>query len=112
MAAQHLPRYLGGLAVDKRRTRSNERRHAVDSVPLFLIENVYQKSEESILHSAQINPQQVEETFHSSLEVTFVRVLEVGVRFHHSIFIMINQNAVFRHCRDRINSFRVRFHSL
>jgi len=26
MAAQHLPRYLGGLAVDKRRTRSNERR--------------------------------------------------------------------------------------
>ena len=25
MAAQHLPRYLGGLAVDKRRTRSNER---------------------------------------------------------------------------------------
>jgi len=25
MAAQHLPRYLGGLAVDKR-TRSNERR--------------------------------------------------------------------------------------
>jgi len=27
MAAQHLPRYLGGLAEDKRRTRSNERRH-------------------------------------------------------------------------------------
>jgi len=26
MAAQHLPRYLGGLAVDKRRTFSNERR--------------------------------------------------------------------------------------
>ena len=26
MAAQHLPWYLGGLAVDKRRTRSNERR--------------------------------------------------------------------------------------
>jgi len=26
MAAQHLPRYLDGLAVDKRRTRSNERR--------------------------------------------------------------------------------------
>jgi len=26
MAAQHLPRYLGELAVDKRRTRSNERR--------------------------------------------------------------------------------------
>ena len=26
MAAQHLPQYLGGLAVDKRRTRSNERR--------------------------------------------------------------------------------------
>jgi len=26
MAAQHLPRYLGRLAVDKRRTRSNERR--------------------------------------------------------------------------------------
>ena len=26
MAAQHLPRYLGGLAVDKRRTHSNERR--------------------------------------------------------------------------------------
>jgi len=25
MAAQHLPRYLGGLAVDKRRTRSNKR---------------------------------------------------------------------------------------
>jgi len=25
MAAQHLPRYLGGLAVDKRRTRWNER---------------------------------------------------------------------------------------
>jgi len=28
MAAQHLPRYLGGLAVDKRRTRSNERRRS------------------------------------------------------------------------------------
>jgi len=28
MAAQHLPRYLGGLAVDKR-TRSNERRRSV-----------------------------------------------------------------------------------
>jgi len=26
MAAQHLSRYLGGLAVVKRRTRSNERR--------------------------------------------------------------------------------------
>jgi len=26
MAAQNLPRFLGGLAVDKRRTRSNERR--------------------------------------------------------------------------------------
>jgi len=26
MAAQHLPRYLGGLAVDKRRTRSNEKK--------------------------------------------------------------------------------------
>jgi len=26
MAAQHLLRYLGGLAVDKRRTRSNKRR--------------------------------------------------------------------------------------
>jgi len=25
MAAQHLPRYLGGLAVDERRTRSNEK---------------------------------------------------------------------------------------
>jgi len=31
MAAQHLPRYLGGLAVDKRRTRSNERRRTVMS---------------------------------------------------------------------------------
>jgi len=31
MAAQHLPRYLGGLAVDKRRTRSNERRSVSQS---------------------------------------------------------------------------------
>jgi len=29
MAAQHLPRYLGGLAVDKTRTRSNERRSVI-----------------------------------------------------------------------------------
>jgi len=31
MTAQHLPRYLGGLAVDKR-TRSNERRRITDNL--------------------------------------------------------------------------------
>jgi len=35
MAAQHLPRYLGGLAVDKRRTRSNERRTRQAKATLF-----------------------------------------------------------------------------
>jgi len=32
MAAQHLPRYLSGLAVDKRRIRSNERSELKRSV--------------------------------------------------------------------------------
>jgi len=32
MAAQHLPRYLGGLAVDKR-TLSNERRRTIRTFP-------------------------------------------------------------------------------
>jgi len=54
MAAEHLPRDLGGLAMDKRRTRSNKRR----------------PTEKKVCHSSTMLPGEIwRETDFSKLEL-------------------------------------------